>query len=348
MSIPSSTKQWLLASNPSGVPSVSETFKEVTTTLPSLADGQALLKTRYLSNDPAQRGWIDKYEDESRLYVPPIHPGEVMRAGALCEVIESKAAHLHPGDIVQAGVGWVQYSVQDAAALKPLPPLPNGLPITHYLGSLGMTGLTAYYGTKEIARASPDDVVVVSGAAGAAGNMVVQIAKHIIGCKTVIGIAGGQAKCDYVKSLGADACVDYKTADWQQELVKLTPDFVNVYFDNVGGDILDFLLSRMARYGRVAACGAIANYNAGDQAAGIKNWFQIVSMRLEIRGFIVFDHMKQFEESRGVLMKALKEGKIRVGEESQTVVKASFDQIPETWLGLFEGKNQGKLVTELV
>ncbi|KUI53207.1 Putative NADP-dependent oxidoreductase YfmJ [Cytospora mali] len=346
------TKQWLLNSHPKGVPTYKgsdATFKLAEKDLPALEDGQVLLKVQYFSNDPAQRGWIDYYPDESRLYVPAIHEGERMQAFSLSEVIESKSDSIKKGDIVSGATGWTQYSVQDAKAVRVVQPLPNGLPITHYLGALGMTGLTAYSGLIEVAQATKDDVVVVSGAAGATGSMVVQIAKKILGCKRVVGIAGGAKKCEWVKKLGADECVDYKSADFQEQLVKATPEFANVYFDNVGGDILDFMLTRMARNGRIAACGAISNYNAKEEEKGevLKNWFEVISMRLSIRGFIVLDHAAKFAQITQEFRKALEEGKLDI-TEGEHVVETKFEDVPGTWLKLFDGVNTGKLITKLV
>lgn len=345
------TRQWLLANNPSDLPKLSgadATFKLVEEELPTLQDGQLLVKTLYLSNDPAQRGWIKHYEDTSRLYVEPVKVGTPMNARGIAEVIESKAEDFKKGDHVLGSCKWQEYAILDAKQTQPAPQLPGGLSETHLLGSLGMTGLTAYYGIKEITRAGPDDVVVVSGAAGATGSMVVQIAKKILGCKAVYGLAGSSEKCKWVEKLGADKCFNYKDSDWQQQLTKVTPKFVNVYFDNVGGDILDFMLTRMARHGRIAACGAISNYNnSDDRLTGIKNWFDIISMRLEIRGFIVIDFLPKAQETLGIFRQAIQDGKLTIGEESEMVVPTKFEDVPKTWMKLFDGGNTGKLVTAL-
>ncbi|ROV91980.1 hypothetical protein VSDG_07583 [Cytospora chrysosperma] len=346
------TWQWQLRSRPQGLPTykgANPTFELVRKELPTVKYGQILIKVQYFSNDPAQRGWIDYYPDESRLYAPVIHEGDCMQAFALAEVVESKAENIKKGDFVTGSTGWTQYSVVEAKAVRLLEPLPNNLPITHYLGALGLTGLTAYSGLIEVARATKDDIVVVSGAAGATGSMVIQIAKKILGCKKVIGIAGGAKKCEWVKRLGADECVDYKSADFQEQLTKATPKFANVYFDNVGGEILDFMLTRLARNGRVASCGTISKYNATEAEKGelLKNWFQIISMRLQIRGFIVLDHMERFSQIMQEFRKALEEGKLDITEGEQ-VVETRFEDIPGTWLKLFEGVNTGKLITKVV
>lgn len=348
------TKQWILNSHPKGLPTYNaggadQTFNLVEKDLPAVKDGQILVKVLYISNDPAQRGWLDYWPDESRLYVPPVHKGSVVHAFALAEVLESKADSVKKGDTVSGLIGWTQYSVLDAKAVRVVQPLPDNLPVTHYLGAIGMTGLTAYSGLIEVAQATKDDVVVVSGAAGATGSMVVQIAKKILGCKRVVGIAGGPQKCEWVKKLGADDCVDYKAPDFEDQLAKATPDFVNVYFDNVGGNILDSMFNRMVKDGRVAACGSISNYNVKEEEKGdiFKNWFAVVSMRLRIRGFIVIDHAAKFSHMEEVLRKALAEGKLDIAE-GEHVVDTKFEEVPGTWLKLFEGANTGKLVTKLV
>lgn len=347
------SKQWILNAHPEASPvleGANPTFKQEKVSFPALKDGQVLLKILYLSNDPAQRCYLTKYADERRLYVPPTHPGEVVRANSLSEVVESKASHLNKGDIVRHATGWTQFTVVDAASLQPLTPLPNGASITNYLGALGLTGLTAYHGLLNVAHATKNDVVVVSGAAGATGSMAVQIAKKIVGCKKVIGIAGGPQKCAWVQQIGADVCLDYKSADWKHKLTAETPDFVNVYYDNVGGDILNTMLGRMAREGRVAACGAISEYNAdtGDKGAKMTNWFDVIAMRLLIKGFIVLDFSPdQHAEATAVLRKGLEEGKLDI-TGGEHVVESTFDDVPKTWMKLFEGANTGKLVTKLV
>lgn len=345
------TRQWVLQNRPSGLPileGADATFALKNAELGELKADHVLVKPKYLSNDPAQRGWLRDMEDPSRLYVPPVQVGEVMRARALAEVLESSASKFKKGDLILAPTGWAEQAVVPAIQCQPAPELPNNLSATHYLGALGMTGLTAHGGLKYIARASADDVVVISGAAGATGSMAVQIAKKLLGCKRVIGIAGTDSKCEWVKSLGADECLNYKSSSFAADLKKATPDFVNVYFDNVGGEILDLMLTRMAKHGRVAACGAISNYNSsGEALTGLKNWFEIISMRIEIKGFIVLDFADKFAQDIEIFKKGVAEGKLTVGDEAEHIVEASFDEIPKTWMGLFSGANQGKLLTQI-
>ncbi|KAF2248471.1 NAD(P)-binding protein [Trematosphaeria pertusa] len=346
------TRQWILANPPTKDPILSgpnATFNLETTTLPSPGANQVLVKTLYLSNDPAQRAWIQLNTDPARLYTTPVTKGEVMRAFGVCEVVESNAPNLKPGQLVSCVPGWSEYAVLDAKDCRPIQPDEKaGIRPTHFIGALGGPGLTAYYGLVDVVRAQPEDAVVVSGAAGATGNMVVQIAKHIVGCRRVIGIAGGEAKCRWVESLGADICVDYKAPDFKEQLWKATEGFVEIYFDNVGGDILDLMLKRVKRFGRIAACGAIARYN-DPEAGGLKNWMEIIVNRIEVRGFIVTDAITAGKSGPMVqkIVEKIKEGKIKIGEDSETVVPTRFEDVPKTWRMLFEGGNQGKLVTEI-
>lgn len=345
------TRQWLLNNRPSGLPVLEgsdATFTLNNAKVGELKDDSVLVKPKYLSNDPAQRGWLRDLEDPSRLYVPPVQKGEVMRARALAEVLESSSSKFNKGDLIIAPTGWAEQIVLPASQCQAAPPLPNNLSATHYLGALGLTGLTAYAGLKYVARTTSEDVVVISGAAGATGSMAVQIAKKLLGAKCVIGIAGTDAKCEWVKSLGADECLNYKSSSFASDLKKATPDFANVYFDNVGGEILDLMLTRMARNGRVAACGAISNYNSsGDAITGLKNWFEVVSMRIEIKGFIVLDFADKWAEGLEIFKKGIADGKLTVGDEGEHIVEANFDEIPKVWMGLFSGENQGKLLTHI-
>lgn len=292
---------------------------------------------------------MQKDVDPERLYTEPVVKGDVMRAFGVCEVVSSTASNIQAGQLVSCVPNWSEYAIIDASSCRPVNPDEKaGIRATHFIGALGGPGLTAYYGLIDIAGAKAGETVVVSGAAGATGSMVVQIAKHIVGCKRVIGIAGGEKKCRWVESLGADVCVDYKAADFKEQLWKATQGFVEVYFDNVGGEILDLMLQRVKRFGRIAACGSIATYNdPGSQ--GIKNWFEIIVNRLEVRGFIVTDAIMA-GKSGAMLQKMIekvKEGKIKIGPESETVVSTKFEDVPNTWLMLFKGGNQGKLVTEI-
>ncbi|KAF9894011.1 hypothetical protein FE257_008982 [Aspergillus nanangensis] len=338
MATPTQTKCWVLANKPTKNPTLEgaqPTFTLKTENLPPLTANQLLVKTLYLSNDPAQRTWVGANVPEGRLYTKPIDVGQVMGARGIGEVIESTSAKAQKGDHVLISAGWTEYAVVGEDQVSAIESLPGGLSETHYLGALGGTGLTAYYGLLVQGEAKRGDKVVVSGAAGATGSMVVQIAKHILGAGSVIGIAGSDQKC-----------LNYKSPSFAKDLRDATDANVDVYFDNVGGEILDMMLPLMALHGRIAACGAISAYN-GEDALPLKNWFQVITMRLRIHGFIVLDYLNKAPEVRGVLKQAIADGKLRVDEKSQTVVSSSFEDIPRVWMKLFEGGNTGKLVTRL-
>ncbi|KAJ5092851.1 hypothetical protein N7456_008712 [Penicillium angulare] len=349
MSLPTKTQQWILNEKPYAeavLEGENQTFKLVTTDIPALKDGEVLLKTVYLSNDPAQRGWISPYAIPGRLYMPPVEVGDVMKSMGIFRVVDSRSAAVEVGSLVNAVSGWTEYTVINAKDVVKITPQ-AGLPETHFLGALGLPGHTAYYGLTQIVKATSEDTVVVSGAAGAVGNIAIQIAKKMIGCKKVIGIAGTDEKCRWVEKLGADVCLNYKSASYKQDLEKETSDLVNVFFDNVAGEILDFMLTRMAKYGRVAACGAIANYNRDNDIIGIKNFYEVVYMRLQILGFINIDWFDHLPEVQALLADEWKKGKLVIGDENETVVDTSFKDIPRTWMLLFSGGNTGKLITKL-
>ncbi|KAF7508331.1 hypothetical protein GJ744_009322 [Endocarpon pusillum] len=359
---PTRTRQWLLVNKPTGLPVLSgedQTFKLQTVSLPSpLEQNQLLLKLVYLSNDPAQRGWISPRINPDRSYLPPVQLDTPMHARGLAEVLDSTSSQpgFRKGDFVLASMGWSEYAVLNVSACQPAPELPGGLSRTHYLGALGLTGLTAYYGIKEIGETKSSEVVVVSGAAGATGGMAVQVAKKIVGAKLVVGIAGGEEKCRYVEQkLGADKCVDYKKEGWKKDLAEATSaarggnekGFVDVYFDNVGGQMLDYMLSRMAMHGRVVACGAISQYNSSEGTM-LKNYSEVVTMRIQIRGMIVLDYIHKIAEVMGIFKQAIQQGKLNVSGESEYVVEAKFEEVPKVWMTLFEGANTGKLVTKIM
>jgi NADPH-dependent curcumin reductase CurA len=354
MAVPNQSRHWLLANKPEGLPIVSgpgSTFSLVTKPLPTLNHGEVVLRTQYLSNDPAQRLWISPSIHPSRLYIPPVNVGDTMRSYAcICEVLDSKADGISVGATVICDVGWREYAVvnaEDCMSIKDLP----GLEPVHWVSLLGTVGVTAWYGLNDIAHTKESDSIVISGAAGAVGSIAVQIAKHVIGCKCVIGIAGSEAKCEWVKSLGADICLNYKDKNFREQLIIATEGFVEVFYDNVGGEILDLMLTRLALHGRVVACGAIADYNSTeDQQAGIKNWYQVIAMRLQIAGMVVLDAIPdgRWGEIVDELVNAYQQGKIKATEQGLSVVPTRFHDVPKTWLKLFEGSGSGKLLTQLV
>lgn len=279
--------------------------------------------------------------------MPPVAKNDPMRSFVVSEVISSTSANLKVGQLVSGVSSWSEYDVLDAAAVNPVQPNEHaGIKATHFIGALGAPGATAYYGLVDIAGVKAGEIVLVSGAAGVVGSTAVQIAKHLLGAKRVIGIAGGEKKCQWVESLGADLCVDYKAANFEQQLIKATDGFVDVFFDNVGGEILDLALTRVKRFGRIAACGAISAYNA---PKSIKNWYEIISNRIEVKGFIIMDAMAagKVPAMIGKIVEGVKAGKIKLDDEGETLVPAKFEDVPKTWNLLFTGGNQGKLVTEL-
>lgn len=351
MALPTSTRQWILAREPSGAPILSgpsATWTLITADIPALQDGQILGRVKYISNDPGQRGFIENFVAPERMYVPTVPIGSPMRAGVIVDVLASRAPSIAPGStVMNIHLGlWAEHVVLAAADCQPLAPVP-GIPVTHFLGALGAPGLTGYYGVVEVARARPAHTLVVSGAGGSTGSMVVQVAKKLVGCRRVVGIAGSEDKCAWVRGLGADACVNYKAPTFVEDLRAATEGEVDVYFDNVGGAVLDAVLARMKKGGTVAVCGAISTYNS-TEPMGLRNWFEVISMRLNLKGLILLDYMDEIPAAIGKLVQAVQEGKIVLGEESETVVETGIEGVPETWMKLFDGFNRGKLITKLV
>ncbi|GAA5877116.1 hypothetical protein JCM16303_006172 [Sporobolomyces ruberrimus] len=340
-------KSWIINKKPTGE-ITDETFKLVETEVPELKDGQIKIKALYLSNDPAQRTWIAAGLTPDRAYGPCPNEKDPMPSGVLGEVIESKSQKWKTGDRVVSYASWTEVFVVDEGAAQPAPSV-EGQSDSIALSSLGMVSMTAFVGLTEpeIGAIKKEDVVVISGAAGATGSAAVQIAKNIIGAKKVIGIAGGPEKCKWVESLGADKCVDYKSSSWKEDLDKaLDGQFINLHYDNVGGEILNHIFSKMARFSRIAACGQISTYNKPDAEVNLNNFFQVVSQRIHIRGFIVTDYVQSWPKARETIAAAIKDGKFSTSG-SETRVPATFEEIPQVWKKLFSGGNTGKLVTEL-
>ncbi|ETN39786.1 uncharacterized protein HMPREF1541_06012 [Cyphellophora europaea CBS 101466] len=347
MTRPTQTKQWHLISRPTGLPTYegnNPTFTLKTVDLPSLGKGQVLLKPLFFSNDPAQRAWLD---DNTLSYVPPVPLNGPMRARGIAEVVESASDKVKVGDRVTATLGWTEYVVLGEEEVAVLPDPPKGLSWSQYIGALGTTGLTAYYGLVEVGQVKKGQSVVVSGAAGATGNMAVQIAKGILGCSKVIGLAGSAEKCRWVESIGADKCINYKDQDWHAQLENACDGGVDVYFDNVGGEILDAMLRLVKQNGIIVACGGISGYNDQEPTV-LKNYMQIVFMRLSVRGFITTDFMATAKQTQELFVRSVEEGKLKIGDEQEQVVDTKFEEVPKTWLMLFGGGNRGKLITKLM
>ncbi|MFF7756077.1 NADP-dependent oxidoreductase [Streptomyces sp. NPDC007971] len=294
-------------------------------------------RTRVISLDPAMRGWLD----DRPSYLPPVGIGEVMRAGSVIEVTASNHPGFQPGDHVVGTFGVEEYVVSDGrGAIK----IDTSLaPPATYLGALGMPGMTAYFGLLDVGALKDGETVVVSGAAGAVGTIAGQIAKAK-GCR-VVGIAGGPEKCALLTGeLGFDAAIDYRADDVKKALRKHAPDGIDVYFDNVGGDILDIALTRLAMHARVVVCGAISQYNNTTPVKGPSNYLSLLVRRARMEGFVVFDYAKRYAEAAQEISAWIGAGHIKVKEH---VVRGTVDDFPETLQMLFRGENVGKLVLEL-
>jgi NADPH-dependent curcumin reductase len=332
--MPLTNQRFLLASRPQG-PATRENFDLVEDPAPEPQDGQALVAVEYLSLDPAMRGWMN----EARSYVPPVGIGEVMRAGAVGRVVESRNAQLAEGEHVAGMFGMQRYALTDGRGVQRIDPALAPMPT--WLGALGMPGMTAYFGLLEVGRPVEGDTVVVSGAAGAVGGLVGQIAK-IKGAR-VIGIAGGPEKCaTVVDELGFDACIDYKAGDVARGLREHCPKGIDVYFDNVGGEILEACLARLALHARVVICGAISQYNATEPPK-LGNYLSLLVNRASMTGIIVFDWADRYAEGGRQMVQWLAEGRITARED----VVEGFETFPETLQMLFSGQNNGKLVLKV-
>jgi hypothetical protein len=325
-----------LAARPVGLPKRSDwSFTEEA--VPEPAEGEMLVKVRYLSLDPAMRGWMN----EGKSYIRPVGIGEVMRAGAAGTVVASKLAGFREGDAVVGSFGVQEYAISDGKGVSKVDTRVAPLPV--FLDVLGMPGMTAYFGLLEVGKPMAGETVVVSGAAGAVGSVVGQIAK-IQGCR-VVGIAGGVDKCRYlVDKLGFDAAIDYKAEDVKAMLKATCPEGIHVFFDNVGGDILEAALARLALRARVVICGAISQYNATGAMKGPSNYLALLVNRASMTGMVVFDYAARYGEAAAKMSEWMAQGRL-VGR--QDVVTGGIDAFPETLLKLFKGENFGKLVLQL-
>ena len=298
--------------------------------------GQLVVKLLYISLDPAMRSWMN----EGASYIPAVGIGDVMRAIGLGRVVESENPKFEVGDHVVGLFGVQEYAVLSGDGVTKVDPELAPLPV--YLSALGMTGMTAYFGLLEIGRLEEGDTVVVSGAAGAVGSVAGQIAK-IKGARAV-GIAGGPEKCRWiVDELGFDAAIDYKAEDVARALAEHCPDGVNVYFDNVGGDILDAVLTRLALGARVVICGAISQYNEPGAMKGPSNYMSLLVNRASMTGFLVFDYVRRFGEAASEMAGWMADGRLKSREQ----VVEGLEGFPETLAKLFSGENTGKLVLKV-
>jgi NADPH-dependent curcumin reductase CurA len=328
-------KQIVLKKRPVGLPD-KDTWKLVATEIPELKEGEFLIKCEYISLDPAMRGWLN----DTRSYIAPVQLDEVMRAGGVGKIIKSKNKDFKEGDFVYGQTGVQQYVVTDGKGYHKIDPSLAPLPM--YLGTLGMPGMTAYFGILEVGELKEGDAVLVSGAAGAVGSIVGQIAK-IKNCK-VIGIAGGAKKCRYIiDELGFDGSIDYKNDDIKEKIKEYFPKGIDVYFDNVGGEILDAALGRLAMHARVVICGAISQYNNTTAVKGPANYLSLLVSRASMKGMVVFDHAKDYQKAAIQLGQWMHQGKLKSKED----IYEGIENFHETFLRLFSGEKLGKLVLKV-
>jgi NADPH-dependent curcumin reductase CurA len=330
-----SNTQFLLAARPDGMPKDSDWTRTTVPVLPP-QKGQVLVQVALVSVDPAMRSWMN----DGKSYIEPVRIGDVMRASSAGHVIWSEAEGFQVGDAVTGALGVQQYAV--AAATELVAVDTAKAPLASYMNVLGIPGFTAYFGLLEIGKAKSGDVVLVSGAAGAVGSAVGQIAK-IKGCR-VVGIAGGPAKCRHLtQTLGFDATIDYKAEDAKSQWARACPEGVDVYFDNVGGKILDMALARLRRHARVVICGAISQYNNATRGAGPQNYMSLLTSRAAMEGFVIFDYAPRYPEALDALGGWLASGQM----QSYDDVLEGIDSFPLALRRLFEGGNTGKTLLKL-
>lgn len=332
-------RQFRLAVRPIGDIKASD-FEYREESIPSLTDGAVLVRTIYLSLDPTNRIWMSDMPQ----YMPPVEIGQVMRGIAIGVVEESKNPNFQRGDLVSGMLGWQDYTIVPENNISSLSRLPHPLPypLTAFLGPLGSTGWTAYFGLLDIGQPKAGETVVVSAASGAVGSVAGQIAK-IKGCR-VVGITGSDEKCHWLtQELGFDAAINYKTADLERELAQLCPDGIDVYFDNVGGSILDAVLTKINLFARIPLCGLISTYNATEPVPGPYNYNQILMKRARVQGFIILDYFSRISEAVTDIGQWLNQGKIKYALE----IVEGLENAPSAILKLFDGNKKGKLAVKV-
>ena len=332
-----SNRRIVLAERPTG--SVDEqTVRLEHGEIPEPGDGEALVRNRFLSIDPTIRTWMDDVHG----YLPPIGIDEVIRSGAVAEVVSSNCDRYAVGDLVFGMTGWQDYALADESA-NALQVLPPGIEPEAALSVFGVTGMTAYFGLLEVGRVNEGDTVVVSGAAGATGSVVGQIAA-IKGASRVIGIAGSAEKCTWlVEELGFDAAVNYRTDDVAAELRRACPDGIDLYYDNVGGELLDICLGQLALRGRVVLCGAIASYNSSEKATGPSNYRNLIPRRGRMEGFIILDYVSRFSEGQAEMAGWVAEGRVKFAIH----MVDGLERAPDALNLLFTGGNTGKVIVRV-
>jgi len=329
-------KKMILINRPTGIPE-KNTWSFEEELISEIKDGQILIKHQYISLDPAMRGWMNN----SKSYIPPVEIGTVMRAGTVGEVIKvNNNTNFKVGDFVSGWGGVQEYSISDGKNYSIIKDKNN--PIHRYLGALGMPGMTAYFGIINEGKIKSGDIVLVSAAAGAVGSLVGQIAK-IKGCK-VIGIAGGNEKCKYVKDqLGFDEVIDYKNDNIYSALKKYCPEGIDVYFDNVGGEILDAALAKLKMNARIVICGAISQYNNTSRTKGPSNYLSLLVNRATMSGMVVFDYKNDYPMAINQISEWFKQGKLKSNES----IFQGIDNFYEVFLKLFNGNKRGKLILKI-
>jgi NADPH-dependent curcumin reductase len=327
-------RQVLLVARPKGAP-VESDFRLVETELRDAVDGEVLVKNRFLSLDPYMRGRIG----EAKSYAAGVEIGAVMIGSTVGEVVQSRHPKYAVGDVVVAGLGWQEHALSKGEGMMKVDA--KRVPLSAYLGVVGMPGVTAWYGLSEIGKPKAGETVVVGAASGPVGSVVGQLAK-LAGCRAV-GVAGGKAKCDFVTGeLGFDACVDHRDPALKERLREATPDGIDVYFENVGGPLLDLVLARLNTFARIPLCGLVSQYNA-TEPYGVKNFAALLTNRVTLRGFIISDHMDRWPQALSELGAHVAEGRIKYRES----IAKGLESAPAAFIGMLEGKNFGKQLVDL-
>ncbi|KHN97078.1 Alcohol dehydrogenase superfamily, zinc-type [Metarhizium album ARSEF 1941] len=328
-----------------------ETFRKETGLAPcpkDLEDGQILFEVLLISLEPAMRGWLSealtpRAHSEKRSYLPPVQIGETMRSFSAARVLATRSKQAEIGDVVVAASGWARYAIVREGLFEPASTLPEVAETHELLSTYGLTGMTAWVGMTVIGEPKPGETVVVSAAAGATGSMAGQMAK-IKGAR-VIGICGGEEKCNHVREvLGFDVALDYKAPDFKDKFMEATGDFIDVYFDNVGGEILDMALGQAKKGARLVQCGLISQYNREREQPSLKNYFNVISMRVKIQGFIVTDHMDLWPQARQEIAQWVGQGKLT---SAVSIVEGGLDVVDKTLASLYNGSNTGKLLVKV-
>ncbi|MDG2101115.1 MAG: NADP-dependent oxidoreductase [Dehalococcoidia bacterium] len=330
--------QWILKKRPNGKPNIETDFEMISTETQDLDYGQILVESQYLSLDPYMRGRMNA----GASYANPVEIGSVMEGEVIGKVIESKSKKYKSGDFINTRLGWQKFGVLDDDAQINKINIPKDIPITYSLGVIGMPGRTAYLGFFDVCKPKAGETIVVSAASGAVGSIVGQIAK-IMGCR-VIGIVGSEKKVEYCKNeLKFDICLNYNKQDIDKELSDIGTDFVNMYFDNVGGQISDAVMNHLSLFSRTAVCGQIANYNNTSPAIGPRVARTLLTKQSTMQGFIVFNFAHKYDEANNALTNWVQSGEIIYKED----INKSFDSIPMNFMKLFEGENFGKLIVDV-